>query len=180
MLLKVCSRSQGQPRCGSRRRAISASSAPRARSASLIGRPGTQPIEGKEHPGGGAPDVAITVWDLAKLQLLAADRGAAAVPVMIGGIEQVIEGHLEGVLNLLGIERQLEARLHQGDHGRDAKAADHDVVRQVTDDRYEALRQADLLARFAQCRSQRAAVGALDAPARETDLAGVIAQLRRA
>src|SRR2546430_15222144 len=99
---------------------------------------------------------------------------------MIGGIEQVIEGHLEGVLNLLGVERQLEARLHQGDHRRDAKAADHDVVRQVTDDRHEALRQADLLARFAQCRNQRAAVGALDAPARETDLAGVIAQLRRA
>src|SRR5256885_6584209 len=87
MLLKVCSRSQGQPRCGSRRRAISASSAPRARSASLIGRAGTQPIEGEEHPRGGAPDLAITVWDLAKLQLPAADRGAAAAPGVVWGPE---------------------------------------------------------------------------------------------
>src|SRR2546423_11383818 len=102
MLLKVCSRSQGQPRCGSRRRAISASSAPRARSASLIGaRSDTQPMEREEHPGGGAPDVAVAEGDLAKLQLLAGDGGAAAVPVVIGGIEQVIERRLEGVLNLL-------------------------------------------------------------------------------
>jgi len=66
-------------------------------------------------------DVAITVWDLAKLHLLAADRGSVAVPVVIGGIEQVIERHLEAVLNLLRIEQQLEARLHQGHHRRDAK-----------------------------------------------------------
>src|SRR5207237_3627591 len=102
MLLKVCSRSQGQPRCGSRRRAISASSAPRARSASLIGRPGTQPIEGKEHPGGGAPDVAIPEGDIAKLQLLAADRGAGVVPVVIGGLGEVLEGRRRsGVSNSL-------------------------------------------------------------------------------
>src|SRR5437660_11089015 len=97
MLLKVCSRSQGQPRCGSRRRAISASSAPRARSASLIGRPGTQPIEGKEHPGGGAPDVAIPGGDLAKLQHLAADRGAADEPVLIGGSALGMLGRLAAV-----------------------------------------------------------------------------------
>src|SRR5437660_9006093 len=109
MLLKVCSRSQGQPRCGSRRRAISASSAPRARSASLIGGSDTQPIEGEEHPGGGAPDVAITVWDLAKLHLLAADRGSVAVPVVIGGSEEVIEGPLAAVLKLLRVEQHLEA-----------------------------------------------------------------------
>src|ERR1700680_3718046 len=100
MLLKVCSRSQGQPCCGSRRRAISASSALRARSASLIGRADTQPIEGEEHPGGGAPDMAVAEGDVAKLHLLAADSGAAAVPVVIGGIEQVTERPPGGGLNL--------------------------------------------------------------------------------
>src|ERR1700716_600972 len=93
MLLKCCSRSQGQPRCGSRSRAISASSAPRARSASLIGRADTQPVEGEEHAGGGAPDIAVAEGNVAKLHLLASDR-AAAVPVVIGGIEQVTERHL--------------------------------------------------------------------------------------
>src|SRR4029077_6870 len=108
MLLKVCSRSHGQPRCGSRRRAISASSALKARSASLIGtRSDTQPIEGEEHPGGGAPDIAVAEGNVEKLHLLAAACGAAAVPVVIGGIEQVTERHLEGVLNLLGVEQQL-------------------------------------------------------------------------
>src|SRR3982075_425490 len=96
MLLKCCSRSQGQPRCGSRSRAISASSAPRARSASLIGRSDTQPVEGEEHPGGGAPDIAAEEGDVAKLHLFAGD-GAAAVPVVIGGIEQGTERDLEGV-----------------------------------------------------------------------------------
>src|SRR2546423_12356198 len=106
MLLKVCSRSQGQPRCGSRRRAISASSAPRARSASLIGRSGTHPIEGEEHPGGGPPDLAITVWDLAKLQLLAADRGAAGAPGMICGVGKGNEGGPERVPKPPCVERQ--------------------------------------------------------------------------
>src|ERR1700694_6242211 len=175
MLLKVCSRSQGQPRCGSRRRAISASSALKARSASLIGRPDTQPIEGEEHPGGGAPDIAVAEGGVEKLHLLAADCGAAAVPVVIGGIEQVTERHLEGVLNLLGVEQQLEVRLHEGHHRRDAKAGVHEVVRQVTAYRHEALGATDLLTRFAQCRRDRAALSALDAPARKTDLAGVIA-----
>src|SRR5437763_16997388 len=105
MLLKVCSRSQGQPRCGSRRRAISASSAPRARSASLIGRSDTHPIEGEEHPGGGAPDVAIPEGDLAKLQLLAGDRGAAAVAVGVGWSEQVIAWRFGGVLELTRHDR---------------------------------------------------------------------------
>src|SRR5437763_14229491 len=122
MLLKVCSRSQGQPRCGSRRRAISASSAPRARSASLIGRSDTHPTEGEEHPGGGAPDVAIPEGDLAKLQLPAGDGGAAAVAVVIGGLEQAIEAHLEGPLNLMRVDPQLAARLHHGDLRRDAQA----------------------------------------------------------
>src|SRR5258707_15815812 len=102
MLLKVCSRSQGQPRCGSRRRAISASSALKAGSASLIGRSDTQAIEGEEHPGGGAPDIAAAEGDVEKLPLLVAACGATAVPVVIGRIEQVTERHLEGVLNLLG------------------------------------------------------------------------------
>src|ERR1700731_257643 len=173
MLLKVWSRSQGQPRCGSRRRAISASSALKARSASLIGRSDTQPGEGEEHPGGGAPDMAGAEGDVAELQLLAADSGAAAVPVVIGGIEQVLERHLEGVLNLPGVQQQLEVRLHEAHHRRDAKAGDHEVVRQVTDYRHEVLGETDLLTRFAQCRRHRAVVTLFDAPARKTDLAGV-------
>jgi hypothetical protein len=124
--------------------------------------------------------MAVAEGDVAELQLLAADSGAAAVPVVIGGIEQVLDRHLEGVLNLPGVQQQLEVRLHEGHHRRDAKAGVHEVVRQVTDYRHEALGETDLLTRFAQCRRDRAAVGALDAPARETDLAGVIAQPGRA
>src|ERR1700730_8482877 len=170
MLLKVCSRSHGQPCCGSRRRAISASSALKARSASLIGAGSdTEPIEGEEHPGGGAPDIAVAEGDVEKLHLLVAACGAAAVPVVIGRIEQVLERHLEGFLNLLGVEQQLEVRLHEGHHRRDAKAGVHEVVRQVTDYRHEALGETDLLTRFAQCRRDRAAVRALDAPAWKTD-----------
>src|SRR6266480_5282103 len=106
MLLRVCSRSQGQPRCGSRRRAISASSAPRARSASVIGaRSDTQPIQREEHAGGGAPDVAVAEGDFAKLEFHAGDGGAAVMPLVIGGIEQVIERRLEGVPNLLRVEQ---------------------------------------------------------------------------
>src|ERR1700716_947729 len=174
MLLKCCSRSQGQPRCGSRSRAISASSAPRARSASLIGRSDTKPVEGEEHPGGGAPDIAAEEGDVAKLHLLAGD-GAAAEPVGIGGIEQENQGRLAGVLNLLGVGQQLEARLHEGHHRRDAKAGDHEVVRQETDYRHEARGETNLLTRFAQCRRYRTVVTRFDASARKTDLAGVIA-----
>src|SRR5258707_15244553 len=114
MLLKVCSRSQGQPRCGSRRRAISASSAPRARSASLIGGSDTHPIEGEEHPGGGAPDVAITVWDLAKLHLLAADRGSVAGPGGIWGVQKGKEGPPQDVPELPPIQQHLATPLPPG------------------------------------------------------------------
>src|SRR5256885_16506130 len=111
MLLKVCSRSQGQPRCGSRRRAISPSSAPRARSASLIGvRSDTQPIERDEHPGGGAPDVAVAEGDFGKLEFRAGDGGAAAVPVGIGGIEQGNERRPQRVPNPPRREQQPQNR----------------------------------------------------------------------
>src|SRR5690348_17919758 len=108
MLLKLCSRSHGQPRSGSRSLAISSSSAVRARSASLMrcrslgigrARVDAQPVERHEHPGGGAPDVALAVRDVAELHLLARERGAAAVAVVIRGIEQMVDRHLEGVLN---------------------------------------------------------------------------------
>src|SRR2546423_6468942 len=112
MLLKVCSRSQGQPRCGSRRRAISASSAPRARSASLIGaRSDTQPIQREEHPGGSAPDIAVAEGNLGELEFLAADGGAAAVPVVIGGVGPGIERRLEGVLDLIRVVQPMGDRL---------------------------------------------------------------------
>src|SRR5258708_33575473 len=85
MVLKVCSRSQGQPRCGSRRRAMSASSAFIAPSASrvapasgvLTGRD-AQPVKREEHAGGSAPDVAPAEGNVPELSLPAGECGAPA------------------------------------------------------------------------------------------------------
>src|SRR6059058_2991010 len=97
MLPKVCSRSHGQPRSGSRSLAISPSSAPSAASASLMrphpcriggGRLHAQTVQGHEHAGGGTPDIALAVGDVAELDLLARECGAAAVAVVTGGIEE--------------------------------------------------------------------------------------------
>src|SRR2546421_7707954 len=122
MLPKVCSRSHGQPRSGSRSLAISPSSAPSAVSASLM-RPHpcriggrrlhAQTVQGHEHAGGGAPDIALAVGDVAELDLLARECGAAAVAGVTGGIEEMIYPHPESVLNPLPGPRHREDRLHQ-------------------------------------------------------------------
>src|SRR5207245_10765841 len=97
MLPKVCSRSHGQPRSGSRSLAISPSSAPSAASASLM-RPHpcciggrrlhAQTVQGHEHPGGGAPDIALAVGEVAELDLLARECGAAAIAEVVGGHDE--------------------------------------------------------------------------------------------
>jgi len=51
------------------------------------------------------------------------------------------------------------------------------VIREIADDRHEALIEPDLLARFAQRRGRGAAVGGLDTAAGEADLPRVMAQL---
>src|ERR1700680_1050286 len=170
IVAKVCSRSHGQPRCGSRSCAISASSADTACSASVMRqRSDAHPVKSHEHPGRGPPDVTSAIGNVVELHLLAGETGTAAAHAVIGGIEDVTHRHLECGLNLAGVERQRKVRLHGGHHRRHTKAGHHHVVRKIADHRDEALLETDLLTRLAQGRGARAGVSRLNAPARKTD-----------
>src|SRR5580658_2355847 len=142
MVAKLCSRSHGQPRCGSRSRAIRVSSSPSeccgsamsGRGALQRQRPDAQSIERQQHPGSRTPDRASLEWNVAEIHLpLAADQ-AAALPAKVARIEQVVERYLEGPPYLLRIERECEARLHHAHHRCDAKARDDDVIGKVARD----------------------------------------------
>jgi hypothetical protein len=134
-------------------------------------------VQSEQHAGGRTPDGVRAVGNVAKFHFLARECRAAPLPAVCGRIEDVAERHFEGVLHLLGIEQQLEARLHERDHRRHQEAGDHQMIRQVTDHGHEALVEPDLLARFAQRRGTRAAVTWLDAAAGKGHLPGVSAQL---
>src|SRR5215471_9537803 len=82
----------------------------RARLRSWDLRLGAHAIERVQHPGGRAPDDALAEGNLVELHLIAGDAGAA-IEAMVARVEQVAKRHLEGVLDLLARERQLEAGL---------------------------------------------------------------------
>ena len=106
----------------------------------------------KQHAGGGAPDIALAVRDVAELHFLAGEAGAAHAHLVVGRIEDEIKRHLEGVLDLLRVDQQLKTRAHEGHHRGDPKARHHHVIGQVTDDGHELRLKADLLVRLAQRR----------------------------
>ena len=105
---------------------------------------------------------------------------AARARQVVARIEHELERHLEGVLDFRAVESQVEAGAHEADDRRHAEARDHQVIAQVAGALDEARLEADLLARLAQRRRPRIGVARLDASARETDLPGVVRQVRGA
>src|SRR5580693_6719199 len=129
MLAKVCSRSQGQPFCGSRSRAMSVMSASIAARASpmrasaahgccaLEGqRTDTQAIERQQHAGGRTPDGAPFEGDVPELDLGAAADEAAALHAEVARVEDVIEWHLEDPLHFFNIRERCEPGAHESHH----------------------------------------------------------------
>src|SRR5690606_33364163 len=142
---KSCARSQGQP-LGARSRAITLRSAVRACSASVM--IDAEAIEREQHAGGGAPDVAVAVGDVAELCFELAVADEAARPLVVAGFERVGQRDLEGVLDFGGIQEELETRSDETDDGGDEEAADDDVVGEIARHRDEARFEADFFARF--------------------------------
>src|SRR6516164_2382888 len=92
----------------------------RARVRSCGLRLDAQAVEGMQHPRRRTPDDAFAEGNLPELHLIA--RDARAPPeTMVARVEEIAERHLEGVLDLLTGERELEAGLDERHHRRDAE-----------------------------------------------------------
>src|SRR5262245_12119577 len=98
---------------------------------------------------------------------------------MIGWVHQESQRALEGIVHLVGIECERKSWSKQADDWRDAVAGCGDIEVAIADRIDESRGEADFLASLPQCGAQRAVVAGVDPPAREGDLAGMIAQGRR-
>jgi hypothetical protein len=105
---------------------------------------------------------------------------AALARFVIGGIQYVVERHLEYVMHFRGGDFELIRRVDKTHDRRHSKPRDHDVIRQVPGQFHQLGTQPDFFEAFAQRRVPGIGILRLDASAGETDLAGVILQRRRA
>ena len=122
--------------------------------------------EGEQHSGGRAPDEALTVGDVPDI-----DRHVAELHeprYVVGAVQDELQGHLEGVVNLGAGDAQLERGIHESNRRRHAKAGADPMVGKVAGKFDEALRETDLLVRLAQRRMPGPLVMRLDASARES------------
>src|SRR5262245_48927223 len=121
MVRKVCSRSQGQPRCGSRKRAMMSSrrSIEEDMAALLV----QQPVQRDQQARRRAPDVGLAVRNVIHTYLGRAERALARL--VIGRIEDVQQRHFESRIDLAAIERERKARLHEADDRRHPEPAQH-------------------------------------------------------
>src|SRR5579863_10146432 len=78
-----------------------------------------------QDPGGGAPDVAPLIGEDEKTA--AAPASSALDALMVVGIENEGERHLEGLGDLVGIDRQREGRRDDADDRSDLEAGPGDV-----------------------------------------------------
>jgi hypothetical protein len=74
---------------------------------------------------------------------------------VVRGLEHVAQWHFERILHLARIQQQLESRPHERHYGRNAKAADDEVIWQIADDGDVVRLQPDLLMRFTQRRGHQ-------------------------
>ena len=88
--------------------------------------------------------------------------------LLVRGIEQECERHLEHVGDLDGIRLERERRLDPADDRRHAVAGHRLVVGKMAQHRDALGGQADFLGRFAQRGGGERRVARLDAPARES------------
>jgi hypothetical protein len=102
------------------------------------------------------------------------------VPLVVRGIEQERERHLEHLVDLVRVQAQLEVRCHQTHHRRHAEVRARVVVGELAQDLDVPRLQADLLLRLAQRGGLRRGVVRLGAAARKADLARVRLEMRRA
>src|ERR1700728_3821322 len=140
MLAKVCSRSPGQPlapRSGammastSRTRSVSPESpfTPKPRSQRLSVTGLQHAPKGHQHAGGGSPDIAVAIGNVVHVD---AHTGEVAPPrVVIGGIQDEVERHLEHIVHFGGGDPQSIVGVDEADHGGDPKSGDDVVIRQV-------------------------------------------------
>src|ERR1700733_2451 len=189
MLAKVCSRSQGQP-LGARSRAMMASNSrtrsvspespltPQPRSLGLSVTGLQHAPEGHQHAGGGPPDVAVAIGNVVHID---GHTGEVAPPrLVIGGIQDEIERHLEHIVHFGGGDPQFIVGVDEADHGSHPKSGDDVVIRQVSGELHEIRPQTDFLVGLAQRRMPRIRIFGLDAPSRKADLPGVILERLRA
>src|SRR5678816_2757080 len=97
-----------------------------------------QTVKGHEHSGGRAPDVMLTVRNVMNEHFRRAQHALA--PLVIGGVENVQQRHLERRFDFAAVKLQLESRLHETDDGRYPEASEHEV-------RFEVAGKGDVLAR---------------------------------
>src|SRR5258708_32495916 len=94
----------------------------------------------------------------------------------IGLIHQKGERHLEGIVDLTGVELEREARLHARDHRDDAIAECGHIEIEITQWLDIRAIEADLFFRLTQGRSPRVGLAFLYLAAREGALASVVGQ----
>lgn len=70
--------------------------------------------------------------------------------------------------------------MHEADDGRHTVSSDHEVIGQITGDLDSISVETDLFLRLTQGSAERIAVDGLDAPPWETNLPGMMFELRRA
>src|SRR6185369_17719496 len=105
-----------------------------------------QTVKGHEHSSGRAPDVMLTVRNVMDEHFGRAQHALA--PLVIGGVENVQQRHLERRLDFAAIELQLEPRLHETDDGRYPEACEHEMRLEIAGKRHVLARQSDLLLRL--------------------------------
>jgi hypothetical protein len=102
------------------------------------------------------------------------------VPLVIARIHQEAERHLEDLGHLMRGKLQRETRAHQTDHGHHGKAGAGDIGIQRTEHADMAAVQSDLFLGLAQSRRDHVRILGIDAAAGETDLPGMVGQMRGA
>ena len=97
--------------------------------------------------------------------------------LVVGGIHQPAERHLEHLGDLDRIDLQRGARTHQADHRRDDEAGSGGVGRQAAEHLDLERLEADLLVRLAQRRRHRVGIARLGAAAGKADLSGMVVEV---
>ena len=95
-------------------------------------------------------------------------------------VHQKCERHLEHLGHFERIGSHFETRSHEGDHRCDDEARAGGVDRQCAEHVHMRRMKSDLLPRLAQRGGGRVTILGFGAPARKTDLAGMVAQVIRA
>ena len=110
---------------------------------------------------------------------MAAVEFKAAV-LVVRRIQQIRQWHFERRCDLDGVELEVEWRLDPADHRADPESRRHIVIGQRAEDAHAVAGEPDFLLRFAQRGLDAVFIAAFDAPARKTDLARMVLEMRRA